>query len=106
HDQLEILGGIEVEPLLDAEPRAHRRRKHAEPSRRADERERLHAHRDRLRLWTFREADLNLVVLHRRIQKLFDDRLETMDLVDEKDVATAEIRERSDQIARLLERRP
>ena len=52
------------------------------------------------------EADVDLVVLHRRIEELLDDRPEAMDLVDEQDVAGAQIGERADQVARLLQRRP
>ena len=52
-----------------------------------------------------RQADVDLVVLHRRIEELLDDRPQAMDLVDEEDVAFAQVRERADEIARLLERR-
>src|SRR4051812_39621574 len=89
HDVLEIFGRIKVEPLFDAEARAHWRREHAEPSRGADERELLDRHGDRLRLRSLREADVDLVVLHRRIKEFLDDRLEAVDLVDEEDVARA-----------------
>ena len=106
HDQLEIIGRIEVEPLFDAEARAHRRGEHAESRRGADQRERLDRHRDRLRLRSLGQPNVDLVVLHRRIEELFDDRLEAMDLVDEQDVAGAQVGERPDEIARLLERRP
>ena len=47
-----------------------------------------------------------LIVLHRRIEELLDDRAQAMDLVDEEDVAGAHVRERADEIAGLLERRP
>src|SRR6185437_8281099 len=65
HDQLEILGRVEVEPLFDPEPRPHRRREHPEPRRGTDERERLDRHRDRLRLGALGESNVDLVVLHR-----------------------------------------
>ena len=58
-----------------------------------------------VRLGAFRQPDVDLVVLHRRIEELLDDRLEAMDLVDEEDVAAAEIGQRRDEIARFLERR-
>src|SRR5687768_17360386 len=103
HDQLEILGRVVIEPLLDAEARSHRWREHAEPRRRADERESLDRHRDRLCLRTFGQTDLDLVVLHRGIEELLDHRSQAVDLVDEENVALAEIRERADEIAGLLE---
>src|SRR3954471_665999 len=90
-DLLEVGGGIEVEPHLDPEPRTHRRSEHAESGGGADQGELLDGHGDRLRLGSFGEADVDLVVLHRRVQELFDDRLEPVDLVDEEDVAFAEI---------------
>src|SRR5262245_60522209 len=104
HDQLEILSRIEVQTLLDAETRSHRRREHAESRGRADERELFNRHRDRLRLRSIGEPNVDLVVLHRRIEELFDDRPETMDLVDEQNVARAQVGQRHDEIARLLER--
>ena len=96
---------IVVQALLDPEPRAQRRRQHAETGGRADEREPLDRHRDGLRLRPVRQADLDLEVLHRRIEEFLDDRPQAMDLVDEQDVAGAEIGQRADEIARLLERR-
>ena len=83
----------------------HRRREHTEPRRRTDEREPLDRHRDRLRLGTFTQADVDLVVLHRRIEELLDDRTQPMNLVDEEDVARTKIRECAYEIAGLFERR-
>ena len=40
-----------------------------------------------LRLRSVAEPDVDLVVLHRRIEELLDDRPQSMDLVDEQDVA-------------------
>src|SRR5262245_24108692 len=105
HDQLEILSRIEVQTLLDAETRSHRRREHAESRGRADERELFNRHRDRLRLGSIGEANVDLVVLHRRIEELFDDRPETMDLVDEQNVARAQVRQRNNDVTGLLDRR-
>jgi len=95
-DLLEVPGGIEIEPHLDPEPRAHGRSEHAEPSGRADQGELLDLHGDRLRLGSFGEADFDLVILHRGIEELFDDGPEAVDLVDEEDVAFSQIGERSD----------
>ena len=69
------------------------------------EREPLDRHRDRLCLGPVRQPDLDLEVLHRRIEKLLDDRPESVDLVDEQDVALAQIGQRADQVTGLLERR-
>ena len=51
------------------------------------------------------EPDVDLVVLHRRIEELLDDRPQPVDLVDEEDVARAQVGERADEVARLLQRR-
>src|SRR5512140_1977813 len=104
HDGFEMLGRVEVEALFNSEARAHGRREHSKTSRRADEGEFLDRHRDGLRLRTFGKADVDPVVFHRRIEKLFDDWLQSMNLVDEENVTSSKIRECSDEIARLLER--
>ncbi len=104
-DLLEIGRRIEIEPHLDPEPRAHRWREHTESSRGANERELLDRHDDRLRLRPFGKTDVDPIILHRRIEKLFDDRPQAMDLIDEEDIALTQIGERSNEIARLLERR-
>src|SRR5687768_5380890 len=106
HDQLEILGRVVIEPLLDAEARSHRWREHAEPRRRADERESLDRHRDRLCLRTFGQSDVDLVVLHRGIEELLDHRSQPVDLVDEENVAGPQVRERADEVAGLLQGGP
>src|SRR6185437_2763466 len=105
HDFLEILHGIEVEPERNAESRTHGRREHPESRRGADERESLDRHRDRLRLGPFREPDVYPVVLHGGIEELLDDGTQAMDFVNEEHVAGAHVRERANEIARLLERR-
>src|SRR5690606_4313737 len=107
HDDLgELFGVVEVEPLYDAEACAHRRGQQAEARGRTDQREALDRHRDRLRLGAVRETDVDAVILHRRIEELLDDRTQAVDLVDEEDVALAQVREDADEIARLLEHRP
>ena len=50
-------------------------------------REPLDRHRDRLRLGSLAQTDVDPVVLHRRIEELLDHRPQPMDLVDEEDVA-------------------
>jgi hypothetical protein len=105
HDELEIFRRIEVEPLFDAEARAHGRGEHTKPRRSSDERERLDRHCDSLRLGPVRQANVDLVVLHRGIEELLDDRAQPVNFVDEQDVARPHVRERRDEIAWLLQRR-
>jgi hypothetical protein len=106
HDQLERVLGVVVQPFDDAEARAHRRRQHAEARGRADEREVLDGHRDRLRLRPLAEPDVDLVVLHRGVEELLDDGAQPVDLVDEEDVPLTHVRELPHEVARLLDRRP
>src|SRR6185437_7057138 len=85
NNQLQRVDRVVIESLLDSESCAERRREHAEPRRRANEREALDRHRDGLRLWAFRQPDIDPVILHRWIQELLDHRTQAMNLVDEKD---------------------
>ena len=103
-DFLEIRRRVELQPMDDAEPRSQRRRQQARPRRRADEREALEAHLDRPRARPLADDDVDLVVLERRIQDLFDGRRHPMDLVDEQHFAGGEIRDDPDQVAGLLDR--
>ena len=106
HDLLDLVHGVVVHPQLDPEARAQRSGEHPEPRRRADQREGLDRHGDRLRLGALGEPDVDLPVLHGRVEELVDDRPQAVDLVDEQDVAGTQVGERPDQITRLLERRP
>src|SRR5690606_4318045 len=58
---------------------------------------------DGLRLGPLGQPDVDLVVLHRRIEELLDDRAEPVDLVDEQDVPFAQVRQDPDEVARLLQ---
>ena len=83
-----------------------RRREQTRPRGRADERKALQPHLDRPRTRTLADHDIDLVILERRVQNLFDDRRHPMDLVDEQHVAWRKVGHDADQIARLLNRRP
>ena len=60
-------------------------------------------HRARARALT--DQDVELVVLHRRIQHFLDHRRQAMDLVDEQDVARFEIGQQRGQVAGTLQHR-
>ena len=51
----------------------------------------------------FVEYDVDLVVLHRRIEILLDDRAEAVDFVDEEHVARVEVGQQAGQVARLVQ---
>ena len=91
---------------MGAEPVPQRRREKPGPGRRADERERLELELERPRRRPLADDDVELEVLHRRIEHLLDDTVQAMDLVDEEHVAALEVGEDRGDVARPLEDRP
>ena len=55
---------------------------------------------------TLADDDVDVEVLHRRVEDFLDRRGQAVDLVDEERVALLEIREDGHEIAGLLQRRP
>ena len=96
---------IEIQPLHDAEARAQRRRQQPRARRRADQRERLDRHLHRARARALADHDVELEVLHRRIEDLLDRRRQAVDLVDEQDLARLQVRQDAGEVARLLDHR-
>ena len=91
HDLLDVLLGVEVEPQHDPEARAQRRRQQPGPRRRADQRERLHRNLHRSRARPLADHDVELVVLHRGIEDLFDRRRHPVHFVDEEHLARLQV---------------
>ncbi len=60
---------------------------------------------DRRRRRTLADDDVELEVLHRRVEDLLDDARQSVDLVDEQHVAVAELGEDRGQVAGTFERR-
>ncbi len=106
HDQLQLVDGVELEPDRDAEAVAQRRREEPGAGRRADERELRQLDLDRARRRPLADDEVELVVLHRRIEDFLDRRVEAVDLVDEEHVALFEIGEQRREIAGLGDHRP
>ena len=96
---------VELQPHRNAEAVAQRRRQQPEPGRRADQRElgEIDPHRARRR--PFADDQVELEILHRRIEDLLDRRDEAVDLVDEEDVALLEIGQQRREIAGLGDHR-
>ena len=105
HDALELGDGIELEALHDAEAIAQRRGQQARARGRADQRERLQRELDRTRRRPFADHDVELEVLHRRIQHFLDHGREPMDLVDEQHVARLQVGQQRGEIAGPFEHR-
>src|SRR6185369_943503 len=73
---------------------------------RADERERRKVERHRPRRGPLADDDVEAEVLERRIEDLFDRRVQAVDLVDEEDVARLERGEDRGEVAFALDRGP
>ena len=91
---------------LYPEPGPQRTRQQSAASRSADQRERVQLDLDRTGARPLVQHDVDLVVFHRRIQVLLDDRAEPVYFVDEKHVAGIEIRQQTGQIPWFVEHRP
>ena len=97
----ELSLGIEVEPDRDAEAVAQRIGQQAGTRGRADQREARQIDLDRARCGARPDDEIELEVLHGRIEDLLDRRVEPMDLIDEQHIAILQIGEERRQIARL-----
>ena len=97
---------VELQPLHDAEAIAQRRGQQTRARGRAHQRERLQRQLDGARRRAFADHDVELEILHRRIQHFFDHRREPMDLVDEQHVARLQVGQQRGEIAGPFEHRP
>ena len=104
-DRLELVVGVVVEPGDEAEAVAQRPGDQPGAGRGADERERRQVEPDRRRRRTLADDDVELEVLHRRVEDLLDGARQAVDLVDEQHVAVVELGEDGRQVAGPLERR-
>ena len=101
----ELILGVEVEPVGRAEPVTQRRADAARPGRGADHRERLEAQSQATRGGALADHHIERVVLHGGIEDLLDGTVESVDLVDEQDVALVERGQDRGQVAGSLDRR-
>ena len=97
---------VEIEALDDAKAREQRRGELAGARGGAHQGEAFDGHRDGAGARTHAGHDLDLEVLHRRVEALLDDGLQPVDLVDEQDIAATERGEDARQVALALQRRP
>ena len=100
-DLLELRLGIEIKPYRNAETIAQRIGQKSGAGGRADQREfgQVDLHRARRRPRA--DDEIELEVLHRRIEDLLDRRIEPVDFVDEEHVALFEIGEERREVAGL-----
>ncbi len=105
-DQLEFGDRIEIEPDRNAEAIAQRIGQQPDPRRRADERELRQIDPNRARRRTFADHQVELEILHRRIENFLDRRVQAMNFVDEEHIALFEIGQKRCEIAGLRDHRP
>ena len=90
---------VEVEPADEPEAVPQRARHEPGPGRRADEGEARQVEADRARGRALADHDVELGVLHRRVEDLLDRAVQPVDLVDEEDVALLEVGEERGEVA-------
>ena len=105
HDAGQFLRAVELQALDDAEAVAQRRGQQACARGRADQGEGRQVELDRTRGRALADHDVDLVVLHRRVQHFLDDGREAVDLVDEQHVVRLQVGEQRGQVAGLLDHR-
>jgi hypothetical protein len=104
-DQAQIGDGIELQPLHDAETVAQRSGQGAGAGGGADQGEGRQVEADGTRRRPLADHDVELVVLHRRVQHFLHHRRQAVDLVDEQDVARLQIGQQGRQVPRPLQHR-
>jgi len=102
NDGGEFFRAVVVEPVRDAEPRQQGAGQHAGLGGGSHEGERGEAEGDGAGVGPRIDDDVELEILHRRVEVLLDRRVKAVDLVDEEKVAVLEIREDSREITRLF----
>src|SRR5438270_265790 len=103
---LQVGRRVEVEPSDEPEPVSQRTGDQAGTCRGPDQREPGDIEPDRSGRRSLADHDVELEVLHRRIQHLFHGPAEAVDLVDEENVALVEVGEESSEVACPFESRP
>ena len=86
-------------------PIAQRCRQTTRPRRRTDDRKPRQVQPDGARRRSLADDDIQLEILHRRIQNLLHRPAEAMNFIDEQNIAVRQISQNRRQIARFLNRR-
>src|SRR5205085_9533299 len=103
-DDLQIFLRVKIEMKDDAETTAKRCGNETGAGRRTDQRELRQVQLDRAGGRALPDHDVELVILHRGIQDLFDLRLEAMNLVYEENLALLQIGEHGRKVAAAFNR--
>ena len=105
HDEFQFLDGIEIEPHGDAETVAQRIGDEARAGGGRNQGEAGEIDLDRARRRPLADDQVELEILHRRIEDFLHGRIETVNLVDEEDVAVFQVRQQGGEVAGLGDHR-
>ena len=105
HDERQVVHRVVVQPVREAEAVAQRRGDEPRARGGADEREARQLQPDGAGAGPLPDDDVDLEVLHRRIEDLLDGPVEPVDLVDEEDVALLQVSEDGRHVGLALQRR-
>ncbi len=105
-DLFQLFHGIEIQPHRNAEAVAQRIGQQPRARGGADQREFCQLDLDRARCRSLADNQIELEILHRRIQHFLDRGAEAMDFVDEQNITLFEIGEKCRKIAGLGDDRP
>ena len=105
-DQRQLGRLVEHQPQRDAEALAQRPGDQPGAGRRADQGEGRQVDADRARAGPLADDQVELKILHRRIEDLLDRRRQPVDLVDEQHVARLQVGQQRGEIAGALDDRP
>jgi hypothetical protein len=105
HDRFQLLDRVEIEPHGDAETVPQRGGEQAEAGGRGDERELRKIDLDRARRRPLADDEVELEILHGRIEDFLDGRIEAVDFIDEEHVALFEIGEQRRKVTGLGDHR-
>jgi hypothetical protein len=105
HDAREFFRRVELQALHDAEAVAQRRGQQARARGGADQGEGRQVELDRAGRGALADHDVDLEILHRRIQDFLDLRRQAMDLVDEQHVVRLQVGQQRREVAGLFDHR-
>src|SRR5260370_6197874 len=105
-DQLELGGPIKAEAERYAGALAQRSGDQTRPRRRTDQGEGLKIVANRPRAGPLTNNQIDLIILHRRVEVFLGRRRQTMDLVDEQNLASLQVAQQRHKIDRTLDDRP
>ncbi len=102
---LQIGDLVELQTLHDAKAIAQRRGQRARTGGSTDQRKGRQIDFNRARRRAFANHDIQLVIFHSRIEHLFHDRRQTMDLIDKQHVVRLKVGQHRGEIPGLLQHR-